>query len=60
MKSYKENVEQFESIKKKLESGYYSMAIIELEFLVSQLKRELKETPFYKIAEAVNKSIKVK
>lgn len=60
MKTYKENIKQLDSIKKKLESGYYSMAIIELEFLTKQLKSELSETPFYKIAEKVSNSIKEK
>lgn len=55
MKSYKENVKQLNDIKKNLKNGYYSMAIIDLEFLTNQLKRELKETPFSKIAEIVKK-----
>ena len=42
MKTYKENVKQLNIIKKELKSGDYPMAIINLEFLVNQLKRELK------------------
>lgn len=43
MKSFEENVKQLNTIKKELKTKEYPMAIIDLEFLVNQLKRELIE-----------------